>query len=150
GGAHLRQVRARRSRGPSGRRRPRPRHRARHRRAARRARLGRAVADRRQRVQIHAAGGAATVAACRGGGMTTILVVEDEPEIRRYLRSSLGAEGFRVIESPTAERGAIDAGTHRPDLAIVVLALPDYDGRVRIREMRVWSPMPIVVLAALH
>lgn len=82
--------------------------------------------------------------------MTTILVVEDEPEIRRFLRSSLGAEGFRVIESPTAERGAIDAGTHRPDLAIVDLALPDYDGRKLIRQIREWSPMPIVVLSARH
>ena len=82
--------------------------------------------------------------------MTTILVVEDEPEIRRFLRSSLGAEGFRVIESPTAERGAIDAGTHRPDLAIVDLALPDYDGRDLIRQIREWSPMPIVVLSARH
>lgn len=82
--------------------------------------------------------------------MTTILVVEDEPEIRRFLRSSLGAEGFRVIESPTAERGAIDAGTHRPDLAIVDLALPDYDGRELIRQIREWSPMPIVVLSARH
>jgi two-component system KDP operon response regulator KdpE len=82
--------------------------------------------------------------------MTTILVVEDEPEIRRFLRSSLGAEGFRVIESPTAERGAIDAGTHRPDLAIVDLALPDYDGRELIRRIREWSSMPIVVLSARH
>ncbi|HZE60047.1 MAG TPA: response regulator [Burkholderiales bacterium] len=82
--------------------------------------------------------------------MTTILVVEDEPEIRRFLRSSLGAEGFRVIESPNARRGAIDAGTHRPDLAIVDLALPDYDGRELIREIREWSPMPIVVLSARH
>jgi len=82
--------------------------------------------------------------------VTTILVVEDEPEIRRFLRSSLGAEGFRVIESPTAERGAIDAGTHRPDLAIVDLALPDYDGRELIKQIREWSPMPIVVLSARH
>ena len=82
--------------------------------------------------------------------MTTILVVEDEPEIRRFLRSSLGAEGFRVIESPTAERGVIDAGTHRPDLAIVDLALPDYDGRELIRRIREWSAMPIVVLSARH
>jgi two-component system KDP operon response regulator KdpE len=57
--------------------------------------------------------------------MTTILVVEDEPEIRRFLRSSLGAEGYRVVESENARRGAIDAGTHKPDLAIVDLALPD-------------------------
>ena len=82
--------------------------------------------------------------------MTTILVVEDEPEIRRFLRSSLSAEGFRVIESPSAQRGEIDAGTHRPDLAIVDLALPDYDGRELIRRIRAWSSMPIVVLSARH
>ena len=75
--------------------------------------------------------------------MTTILVVEDEPEIRRFLRSSLGAEGYRVVESPNARRGAIDAGTHKPDLAIVDLALPDFDGRELIRQIRQWSPMPI-------
>ena len=82
--------------------------------------------------------------------MTTILVVEDEPEIRRFLRSSLSAEGFRVVEAPNARRAAIDAGTHRPDLAIVDLALPDYDGRELIRQIRAWSPMPIVVLSARH
>jgi len=80
--------------------------------------------------------------------MTTILVVEDEPEIRRFLRSSLGAEGYRVVESENARRGAIDAGTHKPDLAIVDLALPDFDGKQLIREIRAWSPMPIVVLSA--
>jgi two-component system KDP operon response regulator KdpE len=82
--------------------------------------------------------------------VTTILVVEDEPEIRRFLRSSLSAEGFHVVESPNAQRGAIDAGTHRPDLAIVDLALPDFDGRELIRRIREWSPMPIVVLSARH
>ena len=82
--------------------------------------------------------------------MTTILLVEDEPEIRQFLRSTLGAEGYRVVESPTASRGAIDAGTHKPDLAIVDLALPDYDGAELIREIRSWSSMPIVVLSARH
>jgi two-component system KDP operon response regulator KdpE len=80
--------------------------------------------------------------------MTTILVVEDEPEIRRFLRSSLGAEGYRVVESENARRGAIDAGTHKPDLAIVDLALPDLDGKDLIRQIRGWSSMPIVVLSA--
>ena len=80
--------------------------------------------------------------------MTTILVVEDEPEIRRFLRSSLGAEGYRVVEAENARRGAIDAGTHKPDLAIVDLALPDLDGKELIRQIRGWSSMPIVVLSA--
>jgi two-component system, OmpR family, KDP operon response regulator KdpE len=82
--------------------------------------------------------------------VTTILLVEDEPDIRRFLRSTLAAEGYRVVESPTAERGAIDAGTQKPDLAIVDLALPDYDGAELIREIRRWSTMPIVVLSARH
>ncbi|OAI51701.1 two-component system response regulator [Betaproteobacteria bacterium SCGC AG-212-J23] len=80
--------------------------------------------------------------------MSTILVVEDEPDIRRFLRSSLGAEGYRVVESETGERGAIDAGTQKPDLAIVDLGLPDIDGVEVIRRIRAWSPMPIIVLSA--
>ena len=78
----------------------------------------------------------------------TILVIEDEPEIRRFLRSSLGAEGYKVVESATARRGSIDAATHKPDLAIVVLGLPDADGVEVIRRIREWSPMPILVLSA--
>ncbi len=78
----------------------------------------------------------------------TILVVEDEPEIRRFLRAALGAEGYRVVESATGRRGAIDAGTHKPDLAIVDLGLPDFDGVEVIRRIREWSPLPILVLSA--
>ena len=78
----------------------------------------------------------------------TILVVEDEPEIRRFLRATLGLEGYRVVESATGRRGAIDAGTHKPDLAIIDLALPDIDGIEVIRRIREWSPMPIIVLSA--
>jgi two-component system KDP operon response regulator KdpE len=78
----------------------------------------------------------------------TILVVEDEPEIRQFLRSSLGAEGYRVVESPNGRRAAIDAGMHKPDLAIVDLGLPDFDGIEVIRRIREWSPMPIIVLSA--
>lgn len=78
----------------------------------------------------------------------TILVIEDEPEIRRFLRSSLGAEGYRVVESSTGRRGAIDASTHKPDMAIVDLGLPDMDGADVIRNIRSWSSMPIVVLSA--
>ncbi len=78
----------------------------------------------------------------------TILVVEDEPEIRLFLRTSLGAEGYRVVEAESGERGAIEAGTQKPDLAIVDLGLPDIDGVEVIRRIRQWSPMPIVVLSA--
>src|SRR6185312_623934 len=78
----------------------------------------------------------------------TILLVEDEPEIRRFLHATLGAEGYRIVESPTGRRGAIDAATHKPDLAIVDLGLPDFDGLEVIRRIREWSRMPIVVLSA--
>jgi two-component system, OmpR family, KDP operon response regulator KdpE len=78
----------------------------------------------------------------------TILVVEDEPEIRQFLRTSLNAEGYRVVESPNGRRGEIDAGMHKPDLAIVDLGLPDFDGLEVIRHIREWSPMPIIVLSA--
>ncbi len=78
----------------------------------------------------------------------TILLVEDEPEIRRFLRATLGAEGYRVVESPSGRRGSIDAATHKPDLAIVDLGLPDFDGVEVIRRIRAWSPMPIIVLSA--
>ncbi len=78
----------------------------------------------------------------------TILVIEDEPEIRRVLRSSLGAEGYRVVESSTARRGTIDAASHKPDLAVLDLGLPDFDGLSVIRRIREWSPMPIIVLTA--
>jgi len=78
----------------------------------------------------------------------TILVVEDEPEIRRFLRTSLATEGYRVVEAGTGARGAIDAGSHKPDLAIVDCGLPDIDGVQVIRRIRAWSPMPILVLSA--
>jgi two-component system KDP operon response regulator KdpE len=78
----------------------------------------------------------------------TILVIEDEPEIRQFLRACLGSEGYRVAESATGRRGAIDAGTHKPDMAIVDLGLPDRDGIDVIRDIREWSPMPILVLSA--
>jgi len=78
----------------------------------------------------------------------TILIVEDEGEIRRFLRTALSAEGYQVVESGSARRGAVDAGTHKPDLAIIDLALPDLDGVEVIRRIRAWSPMPIIVLSA--
>jgi two-component system KDP operon response regulator KdpE len=77
-----------------------------------------------------------------------ILVVEDEPQIRRFLRSSLEATGYRVIEAENGARGTIEAAAHKPDLVLVDLGLPDMDGIDVIRNIRGWSPMPIIVLSA--
>lgn len=78
----------------------------------------------------------------------SILIVEDEPEIRRFLRASLSAENYKVIEAVNGRRATIDAGTHKSDLAIVDLGLPDLDGLEVIKRIRAWSTMPIVVLSA--
>ena len=80
--------------------------------------------------------------------LPTVLIVEDEPEIRGLLRASLGSEGYRVVEAGSGARGAIDAGTHKPDVAIVDLGLPDMDGLDAIRRIRQWSSLPIIVLSA--
>jgi two-component system KDP operon response regulator KdpE len=77
-----------------------------------------------------------------------VLVIEDEPEIRRFLRTSLASEGYRVVESPNGRRATIDARTQKPDMAIVDLGLPDGDGIAVIRTIREWSAMPILVLSA--
>jgi two-component system KDP operon response regulator KdpE len=78
----------------------------------------------------------------------TVLVIEDEPEIRAFLRTALVAEGYRVAEAESGGRGAIEAETQKPDLAIVDLGLPDIDGVEVIRRIRKWSPMPVIVLSA--
>ena len=77
-----------------------------------------------------------------------ILVVEDEPDIRRFLRLALASEGHEVFEAATLQRGLIEAGSRRPELAIVDLGLPDGDGVELIRELRTWSAAPVIVLSA--
>jgi two-component system KDP operon response regulator KdpE len=77
-----------------------------------------------------------------------ILVVEDEPQIRHFLRTTLTAEGYRVIEAATGQRGAIEAATHKPDLVIVDLGLPDLDGAEVVKQIRAWSALPILILSA--
>lgn len=81
-----------------------------------------------------------------GGPM--ILIVEDEPQIRRFLRASLGAQGYRVTEVDTAQGGLLQATTVQPDTIILDLGLPDLDGLELIREIRTWSKVPILVLSA--
>ena len=76
------------------------------------------------------------------------LIVEDEPQIRRFVRMALEGEGWQVHQSETLKRGLIDAGTRTPDLIILDLGLPDGDGLRLIRDVRTWSPVPIIVLSA--
>jgi two-component system KDP operon response regulator KdpE len=80
--------------------------------------------------------------------MHRVLVVEDEQGIREVLRALLEAENYRVVEAATAERAQIEARTHKPDLLLVDLGLPDGNGLEVIRSVREWSPMPILVLSA--
>src|SRR5512134_518063 len=77
-----------------------------------------------------------------------VLVVEDDHEIRRFVRAALEAENYRVAEADTVRRGVIEAGTRKPDVAVLDLGLPDQDGIEFIREVRAFSSMPILVLSA--
>jgi len=80
--------------------------------------------------------------------MPTALLVADEPQIRRFVRTALEDEGWLVFESVTLQRGLIDAGTRKPDLIVLDLGLPDGDGIDFITDVRKWSSVPIVVLSA--
>jgi len=80
--------------------------------------------------------------------VTTVLIVEDEKEIRRFLRIALEGESLRVFDADTLQRGLIEAATRKPDLVILDLGLPDGDGSEFIREVRQWSTMPVIVLSA--
>jgi two-component system KDP operon response regulator KdpE len=77
-----------------------------------------------------------------------VLVIEDEAEIRRFVRLALEAEGLDVAEADAVKRGLIEAGTRRPDLVVLDLGLPDGDGVEFIRGLRSWSEIPIIVLSA--
>ena len=77
-----------------------------------------------------------------------VLVVEDELEIRRFVRLALMAEELDVSEADSVRRGLIEAGTRRPDLVVLDLGLPDGDGVDFIRGLRAWSQIPVIVLSA--
>ncbi|WP_336972194.1 response regulator [Alcaligenes sp. PF14] len=77
-----------------------------------------------------------------------ILIVEDECNIRRFVRIALEQEGMSVIEASTLAQARMDAATRRPDLMIVDLGLPDGDGKDLIRDLRSWVYSPILVLSA--
>jgi len=76
------------------------------------------------------------------------LIVEDEPQIRRFVRMALEGAGWQVHVAGTVQRGVIEAGTRSPDLIVLDLGLPDGDGLALIQAVRGWSPVPIIVLSA--
>jgi len=78
----------------------------------------------------------------------TAIVIEDEPQIRRFVRGALEAEGWQVHEAASLRDGLAAAGTRQPDLLVLDLGLPDGDGLALIRDVRGWSAVPIIVLSA--
>jgi two-component system KDP operon response regulator KdpE len=76
------------------------------------------------------------------------VLVEDERQIRRFVRAALEVEGWAVHEAETLRQGLTDASTRRPDLVILDLGLPDGDGMDFLRDLRGWSKVPVIVLSA--
>jgi two-component system KDP operon response regulator KdpE len=77
-----------------------------------------------------------------------VLVIEDEAQIRRFLRATLMANGYRLIEATTAQEGLMQAATRQPEIVILDLGLPDLDGLEVTRRLREWTTLPIIVLSA--
>lgn len=77
-----------------------------------------------------------------------VLVVEDEPQMRRFMRASLAAHGYRLLETDSAREAIRLLTSHNPDLLLLDLGLPDGDGISLAREIRSWSRVPIVVVSA--
>lgn len=116
-----------------------------------------AIARRQQRVDSlsPASAKAAEPSAASDGGAgpvthprATILVIDDEPPLQRFLRLSLTSQNFRVIEALTGESGLRHAANDQPDLIILDLGLPDMDGVQVTRQIREWSAIPIIVISA--
>jgi two-component system KDP operon response regulator KdpE len=76
-----------------------------------------------------------------------VLIVDDEPQIRRFLRTSLGAHGYRVIEASCGQEAMTLIATERPELVLLDLGLPDMDGQEVIHRLREWSTVPIIVVS---
>lgn len=88
-----------------------------------------------------------TEPACQGGGRL-VLVVEDEPQVLRFLRTSLAAHDYRLVEATSGAQALVEAATRTPDLVLLDLGLPDVDGVEVARRLREWSTVPVIVLSA--
>ncbi|HTB75932.1 MAG TPA: response regulator [Polyangiaceae bacterium] len=78
----------------------------------------------------------------------TLLVIDDEPQVRRFLRSSLATTDYKLIEAATGEAGLAEAASKRPNIILLDLGLPDLDGIDVTRRLREWSQTPIIILSA--
>lgn len=78
----------------------------------------------------------------------TVLLIEDEPEMRRFLRAAFGTQEYQLIEAPTAREGLAQAAGRNPDLILLDLGLPDGDGLDLTRQIREWSRTPIIIISA--
>ncbi|TDV57011.1 winged helix family two component transcriptional regulator [Pseudomonas graminis] len=77
----------------------------------------------------------------------TILVIDDEPQIRKFLRISLASQGYKVLEAGTGSDGLTQAALNKPDLLVLDLGLPDMDGQEVLSQFREWSTVPVLVLS---
>src|SRR5207245_5662173 len=77
-----------------------------------------------------------------------VVVIEDEPQIRKFLRATLEGQGYRLFEATTGADGVVEVGSRQPDVVIIDLGLPDMDGLEVIRRVREWTAVPVIVLAA--
>ena len=77
-----------------------------------------------------------------------ILIIEDEVQMRRFLRASLASNGYQVIETDTAQDGLTQAAARNPELVLLDLGLPDQDGLVVTQRLREWTKTPIIVISA--
>jgi two-component system, OmpR family, KDP operon response regulator KdpE len=94
--------------------------------------------------------GARSALVSDGAAPPTILVIDDEPQIRRVVKNTFQTAGARVIEAATGREGIDRAAAERPDLIILDLGLPDITGEEVVREIRKWAGAPILVLSARH
>ncbi len=114
-------------------------------------------AGRRCGAPVHASAGRSAACAAaeeldRGGGPLTdgplVLLIEDEPAMRRFLRAALGTHDFRLVEAGTMREGLAQAAGRNPDVILLDLGLPDGDGLDATRQLREWTSTPIIVLSA--
>jgi two-component system KDP operon response regulator KdpE len=77
-----------------------------------------------------------------------ILIIEDEPQMQKFLRTCLAADGYRIVETSLGKEGIDLARTHNPDAILLDLGLPDVDGMEVTRQVREWSERPIIVISA--